>query len=173
MSGFNIVGKRDRRNLDEAPASSLDASLMKAAPCCWSAALLSTARGGLELISLLVRVRVTLARVQLDPALGESTILVPATYSLLLFDAGHVSAAPQLIYHSNCEWRTGTAEEQRKAALTLPSLTIYLVICAKAVPSMENGDLVFRGSRWAKTTQHTPRWLSGQLGRLWGRFDAG
>lgn len=43
---------------------------------------------------------------------------------------------------------------------TLPSLTVYLVIYAKAVPSMENGDLVFWGSRWAKTTQHTPLRLS-------------
>lgn len=67
---------------------------------------------------------------------------------------------PRLIYHSNCEWRTGTVEEQRKAAPTLPSLTIYLVICAKAVPSAENRDLVFGGSRWAKTTQHTPLRLS-------------
>lgn len=91
-----------------------------------------------------------------------SLSLIP---SLLLFDAGHVSVAPQLIYHSNCEWRTGTAKEQRKAAPTLPALTIYLVICAKAVPSMENGDLVFWGSRWAKTTQHTPLRISSKITR--------
>lgn len=41
--------------------------------------------------------------------------------SSLWFDAGSVSAAPELIYHGNCEWRTGTAAVQRRAALNPPS----------------------------------------------------
>lgn len=99
-------------------------------------------------------------RVQLAPALREGTNFVNVTSS---FDAGHVSVAPELIYHSNCEWRMGTTGNQRKAAQTLPPFALHLVICAKAVPSVEKGDLVFWSSRWAKTTHHTPLWLSNEI----------
>lgn len=81
-----------------------------------------------------------------------------------LFDAGHVSVAPELIYHSNCEWRLKATGEQRKAAQKPPSLTLHLVICAKAVAPMEKGDLVFWSSRWAKTL-HTPLWLTNEIVR--------
>lgn len=106
----------------------------------------------LQPISLLVIV--TLVRVPTRSSSGRVYYLCPIRSSLL-FDAEHVSAAPRLIYHSNYEWRMRMAEVQRKAAPTLPSLTLYLVICAKAVPSMEKGDLVLKSSRWAKTTLHT------------------
>lgn len=136
--------------------SVVDGSLTEAAPFCSPAARPATASGGLEPIS--------------ESVLWGSNSLhhwarvlsFSLIRSLLLFDAGHVSAAPKLIYHSNCDWRMGVVEEQRKAAQTLPSLTLYLVICAKAVPSIENGDLVFWTARWAKNntthTTMTPRW---------------
>ena len=72
--------------------------------------------------------------------------------SSLWFDAGSVSAAPELIDHSECERRTETAEV---AALEAPPLALYLLICAKAAPSVEKGDLVRWSSRWAKTTALT------------------
>lgn len=51
-----------------------------------------------------------------------SLSLIPC---LLLFDAGHVSVVPRLIYHSNCEWRTGTAEGTEEGCSDPPPRSLY------------------------------------------------
>lgn len=74
----------------------------------------------------------------------------------MLFDAGHVSAAPQLIYHSNCEWQTGTEEQLRKAAPNPPfSHFILNYLCQGWSLSGEWRPCVLRLQMGKNNTAHT------------------
>lgn len=166
VSGFNLT-----RNIpDESwwsyafATGSLAASLIKSEPCCYPAAPLLTALGGLKLISLLVRV--TLVRVQLA-LLGKSWARAQSlspTPNVLLCDAGHVTAVPELIYHSNCGWRMGTAEEQRKAALDSPfSRYILNNLCQGCSLNGEWRPCVPRLQMGKKTARHAPLRISSEI----------
>lgn len=138
----------------------LDASLIKAAPLRCPVAPTSTTLWGLKLISILARIAQERERKGPNGAGWERN---PCGWHLgwLLFDAGHVSAAAPLIHHSNCEWRTGTAEEPKKATPNPPS-SHYILSNQRLCCSLngEWGPCVPRFQMGKNNTAHTPLRLS-------------